>query len=67
MSAATIINNNNIIIIIYINIIIQITAGAISGNIFAKITSFTLDPIGNTIVGAGGGALGGQILQVLGA
>lgn len=40
---------------------------ATGGNIFAKITWFTLDPIGNTIVRAGGGALGGQILQGLGA
>ncbi|HUI21529.1 MAG TPA: hypothetical protein VLZ74_10870 [Methylocella sp.] len=49
-----------------IYLIIQIAAGAIGGNIFAKITQFTLGPIGNTIVGAVGGAIGGFIFQGLG-
>jgi hypothetical protein len=38
-----------------IYLIIQIAAGAIGGNIFAKITQFTLGPLGNSIVGAVGG------------
>jgi uncharacterized membrane protein YeaQ/YmgE (transglycosylase-associated protein family) len=49
-----------------IYLIIQIAAGAIGGNIFAKITQFTLGPIGNSIVGAVGGAIGGFIFQGLG-
>jgi uncharacterized membrane protein YeaQ/YmgE (transglycosylase-associated protein family) len=48
-----------------INIIIQIVAGAIGGNLFAKITQFTLGRIGDTLVGAIGGALGGFIFQGL--
>jgi uncharacterized membrane protein YeaQ/YmgE (transglycosylase-associated protein family) len=49
-----------------INILIQIAAGAIGGNVFAKITQFTLGPIYNSIVGGVGGALGGLIFQSLG-
>ena len=49
-----------------IYLIIQIVAGAIGGNIFAKITQFTLGPIVNAIVGAVGGAIGGFIFQGLG-
>jgi hypothetical protein len=37
---------------------IQMISGAIGGNIFAKLTRFTLGPIYNSIVGAVGGALG---------
>ena len=48
-----------------IYLIIQIAAGAIGGNIFAKITQFTLGPLVNSIVGAVGGALGGLIFQSL--
>ena len=36
------------------------------GNIFAKVTQFTLGPLVNSIVGAVGGALGGLIFQSLG-
>jgi uncharacterized membrane protein YeaQ/YmgE (transglycosylase-associated protein family) len=49
-----------------IYLIIQIAAGAIGGNIFAKVTQFTLGPLVNSIVGAVGGALGGFIFQSLG-
>ena len=49
-----------------IYLIIQIVAGAIGGNIFAKITQFSLGPLGNSIVGAVGGAIGGFIFQGLG-
>ena len=47
-------------------LIVQIVAGAIGGNIFAKVTQFTLGPLYNSIVGAVGGALGGLIFQGLG-
>jgi len=49
-----------------IYLITQIVAGAIGGNIFAKITQFSLGPLGNSIVGAVGGAIGGFIFQGLG-
>jgi uncharacterized membrane protein YeaQ/YmgE (transglycosylase-associated protein family) len=45
-----------------IYLIIQIAAGAIGGNIFAKITQFTLGSLVNSIVGA----VGGLIFQSLG-
>jgi len=48
-----------------INIIIQIVAGAIGGNVFAKITQFTMGRIGDTLVGAIGGAIGGFVFQGL--
>jgi uncharacterized membrane protein YeaQ/YmgE (transglycosylase-associated protein family) len=48
-----------------IYIIIQIAAGAAGGNIFAKVTQFTLGPLYNSIVGAVGGALGGFLFQAL--
>ena len=50
----------------FIYLIIQIAAGAIGGNIFAKVTQFTLGPLYNAIVGAVGGAIGGFIFQGLG-
>jgi uncharacterized membrane protein YeaQ/YmgE (transglycosylase-associated protein family) len=49
-----------------IYVLIQIVAGAIGGNIFAKITQFTLGPLYNSIVGAVGGAIGGYIFLSLG-
>lgn len=49
-----------------IYLIIQIAAGAIGGNVFAKITQFTLGLVVNSIVGAVGGAIGGFIFQGLG-
>lgn len=48
-----------------INLIMQLVGGAIGGNVFAKITEFTLGRIGNTVSGAVGGAIGGQLLQGL--
>ncbi|QBR71928.1 hypothetical protein CU048_12335 [Beijerinckiaceae bacterium] len=48
-----------------INVIIQIVAGAIGGNLFAKITQFTMGRIGDTLVGAVGGAIGGFVFQGL--
>ena len=47
-------------------LMIQMISGAIGGNIFAKVTRFTLGPIYNSIVGAVGGAVGGFIFQVVG-
>lgn len=48
-----------------ISVIIQIVAGAIGGNVFAKITQFTMGRIGDTLVGAIGGAIGGFVFQGL--
>jgi hypothetical protein len=48
-----------------INLIIQLIGGAGGGNLFAKLTAFTLGRMGNTISGAVGGAIGGQLLQGL--
>jgi uncharacterized membrane protein YeaQ/YmgE (transglycosylase-associated protein family) len=50
-----------------VSIIIQIAAGAIGGNIFAKVTTFTLGTVMNSVIGAVGGAIGGFIFQGLGA
>ena len=44
-----------------IYVIIQIAAGAIGGNIFAKITQFTLGPLYNSIVGAVVGGVVGAV------
>jgi hypothetical protein len=49
-----------------INLIIQIVAGIAGGHGAGKATpSFDVGPLGNTIVGAIGGAGGGQLLQLL--
>jgi len=48
-----------------VGLTVQIAAGAIGGNIFAKVTQFTLAPIYNSIIGAVGGAIGGFIFQGL--
>jgi uncharacterized membrane protein YeaQ/YmgE (transglycosylase-associated protein family) len=47
------------------NFLIQIIAGAVGGNLSAKLKDFGLGPIGNTISGAVGGGLGGSLLQAL--
>jgi uncharacterized membrane protein YeaQ/YmgE (transglycosylase-associated protein family) len=47
--------------------IILMAAGAVGGNIFAKVTTFTLGTLMNSIMGALGGAIGGFIFQGLGA
>ncbi len=49
-----------------IGLIVQIAAGSIGGNIFAKVTQFTLGTVYNSIIGAVGGAIGGFIFQGLG-
>jgi hypothetical protein len=49
-----------------IGLLIQIISGAIGGNIFAKVTQFTLGPVYNSVMGAIGGAIGGIIFQGLG-
>lgn len=48
-----------------INLIVQLVGGAAGGNLFAKLTEFSLGRIGNTISGAVGGAISGQLLQGL--
>lgn len=45
--------------------IILIATGAIGGNIFAKVTTFTLGTKMNSIIGALGGAIGGFVFQGL--
>ena len=47
-------------------LMIQMISGAIGGNIFAKVTRFTLGPNYNAIVGAVGGAIGGFIFDLAG-
>jgi hypothetical protein len=48
-----------------VNLIIQIVAGAIGGNAAGAMKDFSLGTAGNTIVGAIGGGVGGQLLQAL--
>lgn len=48
---------------VIIGIVIQIDSAAIGGNIFAKVTQFTLGPIHNSIMGAIGGASGRIVFQ----
>lgn len=49
-----------------INFIIQIVAGALGGNAVGKgVKDVNLGPLGNSIAGAIGGGLGGQILETL--
>lgn len=49
-----------------VNLIIQLIAGAIGGNAAgAAIKNMSLGPVGNTIAGAVGGGLGGQLLTML--
>jgi len=49
-----------------VNLIIQIIAGAVGGNVAgAAGKDVSLGPIGNTIAGAIGGGVGGQILAAL--
>jgi uncharacterized membrane protein YeaQ/YmgE (transglycosylase-associated protein family) len=49
-----------------IGVIIQIVAGVIGGNVFAKVTTFTLGPMLNSVFGAVGGAIGSFVFQGLG-
>lgn len=49
-----------------VNLIIQIIAGIVGGNgIGAAVKDVSLGPVGNTIAGAIGGGVGGQVLQAL--
>jgi hypothetical protein len=49
-----------------INLLIQIIGGAIGGNgAGAALKNFNLGPIGNTIAGAIGGGVGGQLLTMV--
>lgn len=51
---------------IIINLIIQIVSGAAGGNAAGgALKTFNLGTVGNTIVGAIGGGLGGQLLQAV--
>ncbi len=47
---------------ILVNLLIQIIAGAIGGNVAGAMKDISLGPVGNTIAGAIGGGVGGQIL-----
>jgi uncharacterized membrane protein YeaQ/YmgE (transglycosylase-associated protein family) len=49
-----------------ISFLVLIVAGVIGGNIFAKVTTFTLGPLMNSIFGAVGGAIGAFVFQGLG-
>lgn len=50
--------------VFFLNLVIQIMAGAVGGNAAASLSrSFNLGPVANSIVGMIGGALGGQILN----
>lgn len=48
-----------------VNLIIQLVAGAVGGNVAGAAEKMNLGKAGNTIVGAIGGLGGGQILQLL--
>lgn len=48
-----------------INLVIQLIAGAVGGNIAGAAKSMDLGKTGNTIAGAIGGVGGGQLLQML--
>lgn len=48
-----------------INLVIQLVAGAVGGNIAGAAKSLDLGKTGNTIAGAIGGLGGGQLLQML--
>jgi hypothetical protein len=50
--------------VFFLNLVIQIMAGAVGGNAAATLVRyFNLGPVANSIVGMIGGALGGQILN----
>jgi hypothetical protein len=49
-----------------VNLVIQIIAGIVGGNgAAAALKDYDLGKLGNTIAGAVGGGVGGQLLQVL--
>ncbi len=48
-------------------IIVQLASGAIGGNVAGKfLKNYSLETIGNSIVGILGGGLGGQLLGMIG-
>jgi hypothetical protein len=47
------------------NLLIQIVAGAVGGNLAGAMKDINLGTVGNTIAGAVGGGLGGQALAAL--
>lgn len=49
-----------------VSFLVLIVAGVVGGNIFAKVTTFTLGPLMNSILGALGGAIGAFVFQGLG-
>jgi uncharacterized membrane protein YeaQ/YmgE (transglycosylase-associated protein family) len=49
-----------------VNLIIQIIAGAIGGNVAGSaLKNYSLGTLGNSIAGVVGGGIGGQILQAM--
>jgi uncharacterized membrane protein YeaQ/YmgE (transglycosylase-associated protein family) len=49
-----------------LNLIIQLVAGAVGGNVAgAFLKQFNLGPVGNSIAGLVGGGLGGQLLNLV--
>ena len=50
--------------VFFLNLVIQIMAGAVGGNAAPTLLrDFNLGPLGNSLTGMVGGALGGQILN----
>jgi|GEM_PF-2558721 uncharacterized membrane protein YeaQ/YmgE (transglycosylase-associated protein family) len=49
-----------------VSFFVLIAAGVIGGNVFAKVTTFTLGPLMNSVFGALGGVIGAFVFQGLG-
>lgn len=50
---------------IWVNLLIQIIAGAVGGNFAGAAKDINLGTLGNTVAGAIGGGVGGQLLTAL--
>ena len=50
---------------VLVNLLIQVIAGAIGGNVAGTVKDISLGPVGSTIAGAIGGGVGGQLLAAL--
>jgi uncharacterized membrane protein YeaQ/YmgE (transglycosylase-associated protein family) len=51
----------------FLPLIIQLVSGAVGGNIAGSLLkNLDLGPVGNSIVGIGGGGFGGQLFSLLG-
>lgn len=50
---------------IWVNLLIQIIAGAVGGNVAGAAKDINLGTLGNTVAGAIGGGVGGQLLTAL--